>query len=56
VSFNRFEYSQFSFGKVLIDLGNHFTVNGDRVDWQELSSNFKTNFDQDFAENKAEIT
>jgi len=45
-----------SFDSLSFNLGPAFLVNGEAVNWDEVNSNFKSDFDADFAQFKTEIT
>lgn len=45
-----------SFSSFSIDLGENFTIEEEKVNWEELNRNFKPNFDQDLATYNDAIT
>jgi hypothetical protein len=55
VSLRTLTVSSLSFDDMTLDFGPEYLLNGEPVNWTELSANFKTNFDADFAASNAAI-
>lgn len=43
------------FDSLTLDLGAEFVIGGETIDWAEHNRNVKSNFDQDFAQYRADV-